>query len=1086
MKRKQVLAILLSVTMTAGNTMPVVLHAEEVPATETQTQQEETAVPETAAPQETAAPETAPQTEAAPVETAAATEAPAPVTEAVQETAPEAVQEDASVETTAETASANDGEKESAQKGSGSQDFTEENDFLKVKSAKAYEIDGKVVVEVKAENMDYDALYFGDQKDQKKDPVIKAEDNTDKINVFRFEITKELLGKKVPFVPKKKDGTWYTGTVLFLQMPSELSELTAEKKAEIVKAENNLFLDLQEETVAETETSASETATETAPAAVETEAQAETAAEPETVQVTETAVVPETVVNEEAVEAALFLAEETMLKDQAAIDNSTTLADGTYTPESFSFTGGTGKLKITCSQIKVSGGKATAVLGISSTSIAEVQWAGGSIEGTGIQTVEVPVKLNADTTITLLTVRMDTPHYVNYTVNPVIAEPDADETDKQTETDKQEETQADTPAETDPQTESEQPKQLTNGTYSLSNVELVEGRMFNIIDCKLTVKDGNMTAVLTLHGTGYDYVYMGTAEDANKADSSSWIPYVANADGQYTYTVPVSALDTKISVAARSARYAAEGAEQPWYDRGIVFHSASATKISDDVTNETEAATNAGNTSGSNNGQNTSGTNTSTNSGKNNTGNNNSNTGNNNSSKNGTSGTASSTGKTGSGTSGSGSSTTSSSSLNGSTGAVNSATTLADGDYTPDSFTWSGGTGKLNITCDKLSVKSGKATATIVFSSGYISYVKANGTKFSPVSQTSTQSVYEIPVELNANNKIIACTTKMSVPHEIEYTLYFGLEAAKAGAVGDASGVKKTGGGSSTGSGSSTGTTVAGQPAADGSMTEKVSDAPEIPGLTYESTMKNEAAEYFRLHYYDDGFKVLEISLADGDETDWTKTSASVNEQKETEAASEADDASDEEGKAETKAASLYTGEVLQYLIVPEDAEIPAGVEKTMIIVQEPVDAVYAGSGMALKMMEKLELTDSLMAVAEEYADDKELADIEDLKTAEWDDKDLFKTVVLDKIKLAIVPSEVLEETDEDAEETASQKLGDSLNLLNAAMIVDRISDEKEDLGKYEWLKVYGAMFDKQEEAGNAYNSAKEALGVQTESEGDK
>ena len=48
------------------------------------------------------------------------------------------------------------------------------------------------------------------------------------------------------------------------------------------------------------------------------------------------------------------------------VDNSTTLADGIYVPEGFSFSGGTGKTKITCDQVRVSGGKSYATIAFSS------------------------------------------------------------------------------------------------------------------------------------------------------------------------------------------------------------------------------------------------------------------------------------------------------------------------------------------------------------------------------------------------------------------------------------------------------------------------------------------------------------------------------------------------------------------------------------------------------------------------------------------------------------------------------------------------------------------------------------------------
>ena len=93
-------------------------------------------------------------------------------------------------------------------------------------------------------------------------------------------------------------------------------------------------------------------------------------------------------------------------------------------------------------------------------------------------------------------------------------------------------------------------------------------RMFNITKCVLHVWDGQMTAVITLAGNGYGYAYPGTAEKANAAPMDTWIPYVEDWDGAYTYAVPISALDEETAVAAYSKRY------KKWYDRKLVFHSS--------------------------------------------------------------------------------------------------------------------------------------------------------------------------------------------------------------------------------------------------------------------------------------------------------------------------------------------------------------------------------------------------------------------------------------------------------------------------------------------------------------------------------
>jgi ABC-type proline/glycine betaine transport system ATPase subunit len=54
--------------------------------------------------------------------------------------------------------------------------------------------------------------------------------------------------------------------------------------------------------------------------------------------------------------------------------------------------------------------------------------------------------------------------------------------------------------------------EIKDGTYSIT-VES-SSSMFNIVDCQLTVTDGEMTAVMTLSGTGYSKLYMGTGEEA--------------------------------------------------------------------------------------------------------------------------------------------------------------------------------------------------------------------------------------------------------------------------------------------------------------------------------------------------------------------------------------------------------------------------------------------------------------------------------------------------------------------------------------------------------------------------------------------
>ena len=147
---------------------------------------------------------------------------------------------------------------------------------------------------------------------------------------------------------------------------------------------------------------------------------------------------------------------------------------------------------------------------------------------------------------------------------------------------------------------------VANGIYSMDVTS--SSSMFKVVDCILTAKDGKMSAVLTLSGTGYGYLYMGTKEEAASADQSSWIPYQVNEEGKYSYTVPVEALDKEIAVAAYSIK------KGIWYDRTLTFQSETMKKIADlnstDSENKGDSGNNGntgnpGTTGGSNNTGNT-------------------------------------------------------------------------------------------------------------------------------------------------------------------------------------------------------------------------------------------------------------------------------------------------------------------------------------------------------------------------------------------------------------------------------------------------------------------------------------------------
>lgn len=119
---------------------------------------------------------------------------------------------------------------------------------------------------------------------------------------------------------------------------------------------------------------------------------------------------------------------------------------------------------------------------------------------------------------------------------------------------------------------------ISNGKYGVSVTS--SSAMFKVIDAKLSVLDGKMSAVITLSGTGYSKLYMGTKEDAALASENDAINYVVDDNGMYTYSIPVSALDTGINVAAFSIK------NQIWYDRTLTFDSSTLVLIEEEKTEQ--------------------------------------------------------------------------------------------------------------------------------------------------------------------------------------------------------------------------------------------------------------------------------------------------------------------------------------------------------------------------------------------------------------------------------------------------------------------------------------------------------------------
>ncbi len=263
-------------------------------------------------------------------------------------------------------------------------------------------------------------------------------------------------------------------------------------------------------------------------------------------------------------------------------------------------------------------------------------------------------------------------------------------------------------------------KDIVDGTYDIT-VES-SSSMFKIEEAKLTVEDGEMTAVMTMAAKGYLKVFMGTGAEAAASDVSEYIDFAEDEDGRHTYTVPVEALDMPISCAAFSKD------REKWYDRSLLFEAESLPEeavlverpdyaalkqaakekriAAMKAENEKEAAAEE---------------------------------------------------------------------ADGSAEPV--ALNMEDGEYTV-AVTLEGGTGRAAVTSPAvLLVKGRRAYARIEWSSSNYDYMKIGDQKYLPVNSEGN-SVFEIPVTaMDAPMDVVADTTAMGNPHEIEYGLLFDLDS---------------------------------------------------------------------------------------------------------------------------------------------------------------------------------------------------------------------------------------------------------------------------------------------------------------------
>mgnify|MGYP001057287055 CR=1 FL=1 len=193
---------------------------------------------------------------------------------------------------------------------------------------------------------------------------------------------------------------------------------------------------------------------------------------------------------------------------------------------------------------------------------------------------------------------------------------------------------------------------------------------------------------------------------------------------------------------------------------------------------------------------------------------------------------------------------------------------------------------------------------------------------------------------------------------------------------------------------------------------------PEIDGLTYESTMDLTYATEFDVYDYKDGYKLLDVH------------------------------------------------EDRQYLVVPEGKEAPEGLSEDIVVLQQPLDHIYMAATAIMSLLDAVDAIDQVkfsgLNASGWYVEDakKAMESGDMIYAGKYSEPD-YELLVSENCDLAIESTMILH----------SPKVQEMIEMLDIPVFIDRSSYESQPLGRTEWIKLYGAMLDKEEEAADFFAS---------------
>lgn len=332
---------------------------------------------------------------------------------------------------------------------------------------------------------------------------------------------------------------------------------------------------------------------------------------------------------------------------------------------------------------------------------------------------------------------------------------------------------------------------------------------------------------------------------------------------------------------------------------------------------------------------------------------------------------------------------------------------VEDGEYLPSDFEFSGGSGRISIACTRVLVEGKEAYADIVFDSENYSNVNVGGKDYASEKGDGI-SIFTIPVELNREMQITGTTTAMSQPHDVDYTIcvYLDTDSAQDYSQEAADGLMKSAFEEKNADNTENSASTVSE------NTNVDSSVAEIPGLTYERSMELEYATGFAVHYYSEGYVLINVIGS------------------------------------------------RQYLIVPEGKEAPEELAEGIVVVRRPLDKIFMSASAVMALFNALDSLDVIGFSAHDEEDwyienvAEEMRSDEIEYAGKYNEPD-YEMLVDGGCDLAVESTMILH----------APEVWEMLESLGIPVFIDRSSYEDHPLGRTEWIKVYAAMLGKEAEA---------------------